>query len=128
MGTVSVGRSRDQNAPGIPASSDGWADGRTVGGGAAVVGSVACNDTRAGVWTTGNGSALDVQLGMLLKDLCYLDGRDTEQSLIRDVRPWYGKVGFVGAVYRDVRARTARVRGGRIRVGRASGAVLAHIT
>lgn len=52
--------------------------------------------TRTGMWTTGNGSALDVQLGMLLDDLCYLDECTTEPSLLRDVRSRYGKVGVVG--------------------------------
>jgi hypothetical protein len=52
--------------------------------------------TRAGMFTTGNGSAFDVQLGMLLDDLCYLDGGDSEQNLIKDVRHGYGKLGVVG--------------------------------
>ena len=51
--------------------------------------------TRAGMWTTGNGSALDVQLGMLLDDLCWLDGNDSNPA-VRDVRSWYGKLGVVG--------------------------------
>jgi hypothetical protein len=52
--------------------------------------------TRAGMWTTGNGSALDVQLGMLVDDLYWLDGNDTQSNLVRDVRSWYGKLGVVG--------------------------------
>src|SRR5690606_7312433 len=51
---------------------------------------------RAGMWTTGNASALDIQLGLLLDDLCYLDGRDDEGRRLRDVRSWYGKLGVVG--------------------------------
>ncbi len=47
------------------------------------------------MWTTGNGSELDIQLSMLINDLCWLDGGDPESAL-RDVRSWYGKLGVVG--------------------------------
>jgi hypothetical protein len=51
--------------------------------------------TRAGLWAAGNGSALDIQLGVLVGDLCWLDGNDPEPS-VSDVRSWYGKLGVVG--------------------------------
>src|SRR5688500_4928105 len=52
--------------------------------------------TRAGMRRTGNRSALDVQLGMLLDDLCFLDERDEERTHLDVVRRWYGKLGVVG--------------------------------
>jgi hypothetical protein len=68
--------------------------------------------TRAGMWSTGNGSALDVQLGMLLGDLCYLDERDDEGHLLSEARRRYGKLGVVGpfvAMFgKDGRSRPAR--------------------
>jgi hypothetical protein len=52
--------------------------------------------TWTGMWSAGNGAAVDVQFGMLLNDLCFLDERDEEQARLDVVRRRYGKLGVVG--------------------------------
>jgi hypothetical protein len=63
---------------------------------------IATDDDHAGMWTTGNDRALDVQLGMLVVGLHWLDGNDTESNKIRDLRSWCHKLGVVGPFGRNV--------------------------
>jgi hypothetical protein len=52
--------------------------------------------TRAGMYTTGNGSALDTQLRMFLDDLCFLDDREYDRNRVHETLRRYGKLGVVG--------------------------------
>src|SRR3954471_23823645 len=52
--------------------------------------------TRSGLYTTRGGAALDIQFGLLLDDLCFLDEREHDRDHVREVRSRYGKLGVVG--------------------------------